>query len=202
MVDTKRSTSVAGDARPAGKAELLAFQRFFQDQYKKVVGMVMLMDGRLDEAEDAASTAFADTFRRWRTITAPKAYVRKAARNAFFKARASDRQFVQILQEAGSSGLLMTENTEDPTFASIGGYQWVDEMIAGLPPTQRQMMRHTVEGLTNKEIAQLLGTNEANVRSNLRHARDRLRQRIDIVVQTTTRSFDQQAPTPRKGETS
>lgn len=91
---------------------------------------------------------------------------------------------------------------------------WIDQVLAELPPGQRRVVRYIFDGLSTKEIAELLGKNEPNVRSHLRHARKRLQERLAVAIQhlpspppppsptspPRARSSDQVLPKPGKEE--
>jgi RNA polymerase sigma factor (sigma-70 family) len=51
-------------------------------------------------------------------------------------------------------------------------------MIQTLPPAQRNTMLLAYEGFQATEISEILGVSDATVRSNLRHARKTLREKL------------------------
>jgi DNA-directed RNA polymerase specialized sigma24 family protein len=56
--------------------------------------------------------------------------------------------------------------------------QWVDELLATLPPQQRAVMQEFLAGSTPTEIAEILGKTPATVRQNLQNARRNLRRQL------------------------
>ena len=56
--------------------------------------------------------------------------------------------------------------------------EWVTQLLDALPPAQREVMALAYDNFTAAEIAEQLGRNEETIRSNLRHARHRLKQLV------------------------
>jgi RNA polymerase sigma factor (sigma-70 family) len=56
--------------------------------------------------------------------------------------------------------------------------QWVTHALDSLPAAQREIMQLIIDDFDAKEIAELLGKKESTVRSNLRHAQERLRSQV------------------------
>ncbi|MDL4773889.1 RNA polymerase sigma factor [Actinomadura xylanilytica] len=175
MVEARR-TPVADGPAPAGDIRE-QFTTLYRRHYRGVVGMVVLLGGNREEAEDAAQRAFEDALRKWDTIRAPSAWVRVAARNHFIKARTRDRNLRERAIELHQSMRSEDEAEQDPMTRWVD-LNWIEQVLAELPPGQRQILRYIFDGLSTRQIAELLGKNEPNVRSHLRHARSRLRERL------------------------
>lgn len=73
--------------------------------------------------------------------------------------------------------------------------------VTEVPSRRTQKHSSAPPSRRRAERFQLLGTNETNVRSNLRQARDRLKQRLELAAQHTMHLPDRQAPMLRKGGT-
>ncbi|MGP4026260.1 RNA polymerase sigma factor [Actinomadura sp. 3N407] len=183
MAEAKRS-SVAGGPVPAEDPEE-QFTVFFRQHYRGAVGMIILLDGSREEAEDATQRAFEDAYRNWATIRSPSAWVRVAARNHFIKARTRDRNLQQRAIELHQM-MRLDEETDQDLMAQWVDLNWIEQVLAELPPGQRQIVRCIFEGLSTKQIAELLGKNEPNVRSHLRHARNRLKDRLALIAPRRT----------------
>ena len=132
----------------------------------------MYIGGTLHEAEEAAQTAMEEVLRRWPAINDKLPYAKRAALNAFRKARTRGLERTRQRQvEAGGArpaaaaddNLTLWENTE-----------WVMGLLTALPPRQREVMAFIVDGFSPTEIAQMLGRTPTAVRNNLRAAREHL----------------------------
>ncbi len=132
----------------------------------------------LQEAEDAVGAALADIAQRWYEIDKPFAYARRAVLSNLIKEKINSRRLQQRLCERGHA---VPEADPDTSMTVWEDQEWVDHLLGSLPPAQREVMAHIVEGLSRKEIAELLGKTEATVRQNLHHAVRKLRQHQDIV---------------------
>jgi RNA polymerase sigma-70 factor (ECF subfamily) len=124
------------------------------------------------EAEDAVQSVMVRQVAsgRWEHIEHPHGFFCRAVIRAVFmihRSRSNHRE--QALTDESDNvsgagdGLTVWEDTE-----------WVLSLLNALPTQQRKVMALTLDGLSGMEIAQRIGASEATVRSNLRHARDRL----------------------------
>lgn len=148
------------------------FEDFFREEYPRLVYGVMRLGASVAEAEDIASEAMLSTLMRWADIADPAAYTHTSARRAYF-ARAK-----QKLREAPLEEEQLREGSEPsmPDSLDLGDQERrVLRVLDRLPRAQRTVMHLHYAGLSTEEIARQLGTQEATVRSNLRHARQRLR---------------------------
>ncbi|MEV7167462.1 sigma-70 family RNA polymerase sigma factor [Streptomyces microflavus] len=148
------------------------FEDFFREEYLRVVYSIMRLGAGLAEAEDVASDAMYRTLTRWADIADPAAYTHTCARHAYF-ARAR--------QKAGEAPLEDGALSEEPTPDLLDLLDLKDQerrvhgVLARLPRAQRTVMHLHYAGLSTEDIARELKMQEATVRSNLRHARQRLR---------------------------
>lgn len=143
--------------------------------------MIVLLGGRPEEAEDAAQRAFEDAFRKWDTVRTPTAWVRVAARNHFVKGRTRERGLQRRAIELHQM-MRLEDETDQDLIAQWVDLNWIEQVLAELPSGQRQIVRYVFDGLSTKQIAELLGKNEPNVRSHLRHARNRVKERLALVA--------------------
>lgn len=197
MVEAKRSTD-RSCAQPDTPEEIRAYQHFFEEMLPKLVRMLMAKEGASeDQAQEAAFESLAEVLERWREITHPNTWARRAARSIFIKAQIRDRRRPD-LERAGQNTFMIDPREQLSPQSEVDGRDWVEYMIADLPDTQRAVMRlKALQGLSDRQIADKLGINEANVRSTARHARIRLKERLppDHAAQQGIRT-----PAPRKGE--
>ncbi|MCP2343159.1 RNA polymerase sigma factor [Actinomadura rupiterrae] len=177
MVDARQSPVTGAPAPDRDIQE--QFSDFFRGHYRRVVQLVILMDGTVQEAEDAAMHAFQDAYAHWRSIRSPAAWVRTAARRKFIKDRTRDRdrqqRAVLFFRQPDDDEPLPPE---EDLLVQWQELDWVNKVLDCLPSTQRKVMACIVDGMSTAEIADLLGKNETNVRSHLRHARKRLQERL------------------------
>lgn len=149
------------------------FNGLFRKEYSRVVKVVMYAGATFEEAEDAVSAAMARAYACWPVLHYPAAWVRKVALHLYFKKVGKDR--IRGHAETAASRLECLDRV------STGAHEEPDErsrviaVLRCLSPAQRTAMALTFDGYTPTEIAKLLHQNAATVRSNLRHARMRLR---------------------------
>lgn len=149
------------------------FNDFFRKEYPRVVKVVMYAGATFEEAEDAVSPAMALAYTEWPLLTQPAAWVRTVALRLYFKKAKKDR--ARITKETAAARLDGVDRL------SAGAHEEPDErsrviaILRCLPPAQLAAMALSFDGYTTVEIAQMLHQNADTVRSNLRHARKRLR---------------------------
>ncbi|MEV0828006.1 RNA polymerase sigma factor [Nonomuraea rubra] len=183
--------------RPTAEADIACFASFYRDQYRMVVTMLMLVCGAsVEESEDAAQSAFASLYNHWMNVAYPKKYVRTSAIRAFIKGR----------QQAGRTVLLgdapQDRGEADDELDGVTGWAWVEWVIKDLPLGQQRVMRAVTEGLSYDQISSVLGITTTNVRSHLRHVRNRLKTRPELLNLAAATPSASSAPTPGKGKTS
>jgi RNA polymerase sigma factor (sigma-70 family) len=153
------------------------FDGFFRKEYSRVVKVVMYAGATFEEAEDAVSPAMARAYARWPLLTQPDAWVRIVALRNYLKEVMGDRRRGRLETEAGRRDCLdrlPVKTHEEPDERS-----WVITVLRRLPPAQLTAMALTFDGYTATEIAQMLDLDASTVRSNLRHARKRLRDEFE-----------------------
>ena len=153
------------------------FDGFFRKEYPRVVKVVMYAGATFEEAEDAVSPAMVRAYARWPQLTQPAAWVRMVALRNYLKEVAKDRRRGRLETEAGYRDCLdrlLVNTHEEPDERS-----WVITVLRRLPPAQLTAIALTFDGYTPTEIAQMLGQDASTVRSNLRHARKRLRDEFE-----------------------
>ena len=149
-----------------------AFEEFFRDAYRPLVRDVIFAGGKPHEAEDAASSAMVEVFRRWNEIENPRAYARRAAISNLIKDK--QRGLQRIRDRLIERGDVPLEHDLDPGLVVWEQQEWVTLLLKSLPPAQQEVLACMVDMLSRQEIAQLLGKTEAAVRQNLCAVRKRL----------------------------
>jgi RNA polymerase sigma factor (sigma-70 family) len=146
---------------------------FYRKHFSAVVKYLVLSGASLQEAEDATQDAMIKILRCWETILEPAAWVRRVARNAFLDAaRRNSKAFPKSSLESGhwGAGVPGQPGPEECDTDTIR----VTELIKALPDKQRVVFALVVDGLSPQEIAELLGQHAPTIRSNFRHAREKV----------------------------
>lgn len=154
------------------------FSAFYREDFWRVASYVMFMGTTSSDAYDITQEAMAITYRRWREVTSPRAFVRTVARRAFAHYKHTIERPVGEIHE--SATLLFgapTDSTEALAFANVNSANLADE-LGRLPRRQREVLALTVDGHSPAEIADILGIEANAVRVHLHHARAKVRARL------------------------
>lgn len=151
-----------------------SFDDFFRADYPLLFAYLRKCGFDRQTAEDAAAEAMTQAFQVWDSIASPGAWVRKAASRIALAQARRDRESVE--RAAGSDWAHGGRCAQDPRMASVEEEPIIVELLGQLPERQRHVMACDLEGMKAQEIAEHLGMSWVTVRSNLRHARRRLRQ--------------------------
>ncbi|MEU4774625.1 sigma-70 family RNA polymerase sigma factor [Micromonospora sp. NPDC023644] len=144
------------------------FAEFFRAEYPRLVYTVMRLGATRAEAEDVVGDVLTRLCVRWESIEDPVPYAYRSVVNGY---RSS-------LRSAGRTVSL------DAIGARLPGVDGLDigqrerrilEAVGRLPAAQRVVIALHYAGLSNAEIAEETGSVAQTVRSNLRHARERLK---------------------------
>jgi RNA polymerase sigma factor (sigma-70 family) len=163
------------------------FADFFRTSYRELVRAAMYAGATQHEAEEAAATTMKDVFKRWAELDNPLAYARRAVVNDFVKEKT--RNLDRVRRRMAAHGAGTADGREDSRLTVWEDRQWVTQMLASLPPGQRDVMAFIVDGFTPTEIAALLGRSPIAIRQSLHAARSRLKsalQREQADQQTTS----------------
>lgn len=156
-------------------AEMSAFDEFFRHHYPAMVRLVMYTGATLHDAEDAVSTAMVEAYLAWPLLVNPTAWVRTAAIHNFVNDAKRNRRRPALEAQAARRDRTdtPTERVEEPDERDL-----ILAALHELPPAQQRVMALLMDGHRPTEIAEMLGVNPHNVRSNLRHARDRMQRSL------------------------
>jgi RNA polymerase sigma factor (sigma-70 family) len=146
------------------KGQIDEFSQFFMEHYRLVVATVMRAGASIDDAEDAAIEAMAMAQRRFYSLKTPGSWVRLVALRSFIRGRARDRERERREQ-------LAEPLSEPPRPGDSDLPRVVHAVLDDLPAAQRLVMALHIDGYTASEIASMIHSSQATVRSNLRHAR-------------------------------
>jgi RNA polymerase sigma-70 factor (ECF subfamily) len=122
------------------------------------------------DAADAAQEAFIELRMRWVGIRKRRAYLRQVAKNYLIGLAKRPRRDVEHAVRGRWIDLEAVEAVYGATEVAL-----VMQSLARLPGRQRQVLAWFYDGYSIPEIAAELGMSRSTVRSNLRHARERLR---------------------------
>jgi RNA polymerase sigma factor (sigma-70 family) len=138
-----------------------------------VVLLVSMGVSRAD-AEDAAQEAMIQAWQQWESIHEPAAWVRTVAVRIYLKrARMKANQTLSL----GESGHEPATGTELGIF--VEEQQQVLRLLRRLPPQQRTVVAMHYDEATCEEIANTLEISAGTVRSQLRHARKKLKEMME-----------------------
>lgn len=174
---------VRASSRIASTSELSKdFEAFYRRNYSSVRGFLLKGGADQTEAEDATQNAMTALLERWSGIRAHAAWVRTTARNDWLKAKIRERE-TPCLDTPGDSQATEPVTQVDPSTPEESIHRQLQQdatvsLLHQLPPTQRACFALVLDGYTTHEIASLTGKTEAVVRSNVAHARRRLRRHI------------------------
>ncbi len=125
------------------------------------------------DAEDATQEAMILAWQQWESLDSPAAWVRTVAVRTFWR-----RASAQGLQEAATD----KDTAADQSAVDADLVVFTEEQqdilrrLRELPKVQRTVFALYYDGLSCEEIADLLDKTPATVRSNLRHARQSLKE--------------------------
>ncbi len=147
-------------------------QRTLYDRYKRAMyTLAYRLTGDFDEANDVLQDAFLDVFKNLRSFR------KDASLGAWIKtivARKAYKQFKKV------SFIDYTENiAETETWDETLNSEYLEKAILSLPEGFRTVfVMIEIEGFTHREVAELLSISEGTSKSQLFHAKKRLREML------------------------
>ncbi|RLE14140.1 MAG: SigE family RNA polymerase sigma factor [Actinobacteria bacterium] len=155
------------------------FDRFYEREYRSVVGLAYALSGSRAASEDLAQEAFIAAHRNWERVGSydkPEAWVRRVVSNlsvSRFRKRASEVKALTRL--AG----FWRESSPLPELPSEAEEFW--SSVRKLPKRQAQVVAlHYLEDRPVSEIAEILECSPNTVKVHLHKGRRRLADRLDI----------------------
>ncbi len=171
-----RTAAIATQKRdPTPRARQAEWEACYRAEMPQLIRYLMKCFGESDmrDAADAAQTAFTELFIRWDTVGNPRAWLRTVA-------------FRQMLRQPAEYPL---DTQPEPSVLSASSPVVLREQelqvltaLRRLPLAQRQVMALVYDQFSYREIAGIVGKNEAAVRKNIERARTAL-QEILMVAQ-------------------
>jgi RNA polymerase sigma factor (sigma-70 family) len=175
-----KATNLAGATLETDKKA--RFREFYRLQFELVVRLLLKMGADKCEAEDATQEAMKALWQRFDEINDARAWIRVVARNNWLAALRHQNAMVPTDLRDQSSDLRVDRTQLDSDPADILRHE-IDRaaaarVVASLPQVQREIFELVVDGHKPRDIASMTGRDPALVRSNLAHARRRLREQI------------------------
>lgn len=151
----------------------LSFDEVFSAEFPLLVKFVKMLGADTQEAEDAAQAALTSYWRHSNAedVRHIRAYLRKSAEREFYKSSARETRQEQVYR---NERLSISGDPVDVVIQRENADRYL-AMVAKLPPAQRRVFAWSWDGFTTADIAEHLDQPEATIRSNLRHAREKLK---------------------------
>ncbi|MCS7484133.1 RNA polymerase sigma factor [Umezawaea endophytica] len=144
------------------------FAVFYREWTKPLVAFLIMQGADVALAADVVQETMAVLYRRWQEVDHPRAWAFRTASQRLVRAVSTVREIPTNELPPLSSPLLRARPTDIERWEQQ--YDVVD-LIARLPPRQRQVMAWSLYGHTPAEIADQLGLSGDAVRANLYRAR-------------------------------
>lgn len=158
-----------------GRAE--SFAAFYRSEYARVLGLLVVAVGDVDRAADACSEAFVRAWERWGRVgefEAPAGWVYRVGLNV---ARRQARRWAleqRLLRRDVVASVIETSDVVDPAlWAALHTLTFRQRSVVAL--------RHVV-GLSQNEVAAVLGIRPGTVSATLVAARRKLASELDRVA--------------------
>ncbi len=161
------------------KADMPSFRRLVEESTPAMYRLAARITGSLDDAEDVLQDSY---MKAWDALGAGRFDGRAQMRTWLYRIVVNGAMDVlrarKRRSQASDEGLAQeaAENTADVRAALRELSAWLQE----LPPDQRTaLVLKELEGLTSKEIAEIMGCSEGAVEQRLVRARAALRERSE-----------------------
>ena len=158
---------VVTPARGTDLESRLAFEDLFREQYEGMVRVAFLLVGSRAEAEDVVQDAFARVNLRWKRLENPAAYLHRCVVNRshdLLRRRRVEQRFWRAARDETSE---------------LGADEMGDA-LAALPPQRRTaVVLRYYAGLSEKQIAEVMGVRPGTVKSMVHRAMGELRRVIE-----------------------
>jgi len=155
------------------------FERFYEREFRSVVGLAYALSGSRVASEDLAQEAFIAAHRNWEKVGSydkPEAWVRRVVSNlsvSRFRRRATEVKALTRLAGFGN------QTTSLPELPDEADEFWSN--VRKLPKRQAQVIAlHYLEDRPVSEIAEILDCSPSTVKVHLHKGRHRLAERLDI----------------------
>lgn len=163
--------------QPPGVLEL------FEQYHRTVVQSAYRITGRAEDAEDVLQTVFMRLLKREAPLPesgeGARAYLQRAAVNAALDLVRSRKSASRVSLDTLGPFLADDGAQPDRLSGSRELAEWLRRALANLHPTSAEIfILKFLEGLSNQEIAEVLGTTAGTVAVTLHRVRTRLRSEL------------------------
>jgi RNA polymerase sigma factor (sigma-70 family) len=149
------------------------FAQCYQAEMPGLVTYLMKCGANLHDAADAAQRAFMELYQDWEVVSNARAWLRKVAYRQFLRAMNNDRildpRYYETSVLPASARLELRE--EEQALLSA---------LRQLPVSQRQVFALHFDQFGTREISEILQISEPAVRQNLKRARYRLKELLEL----------------------
>ena len=158
-------------------------EELFEEHHKVVLQSAFRVTGSVDDAEDVLQTVFTRLLRR-KSIPnlgeGARAYLNRAAVNAALDIIRSKKGARAVpLEDIGAVPGTHPANRPDQVRSSKELARWLRDAIGRLSPKPAEMfVLRFMEGYSNQEIAELLGTSAGTIAVTLHRTRVRLQEEV------------------------
>jgi RNA polymerase sigma-70 factor (ECF subfamily) len=170
MAHPEPSARSLGRTLPAETVVREDFAEFYAREIRSVIGLVYVLSGSRNGAEDLAQESFLTAYRHWHRVQVydnPGAWVRRVAANRAISVGRRRVAEAKALVRLGGERLTVP----DLTIETEG--LWAS--VRALPRRQAQVVALRYwDRLSAREIAEILDLSEASVKSHLQRARQSL----------------------------
>lgn len=143
-------------------APAMSVEEFFLAHADRLVDLARWLGATSEaDAEDAVSLAMIGMLKvGWDTIRDPVRYANRAVTSNVIKRRKEQRRTVPLDDE-------LEPYADDPAFLEWEASQWIEQMLAQLPPKQREVVEcHLLGGETYEQMQARTGRRAAALRRN------------------------------------
>ena len=158
---------------------MAAFEQLYERHNRRVYSLCLRMTSNVAEAEDLAQEVFIQLFRKVGSFRGESAFTtwlhRLTVNQVLMHFRKRGVRMEQTTDD-GETPVQVVAGTENPNQMPVVDRIAIDKAVAQLPPGYRTVfVLHDVEGYTHVEIGEMLDIPGGTARSDLHHARQRLR---------------------------
>ena len=190
---TREGTSYADLVRAVQAGDQRAMETLLMRAQEVAYRFSLLICGRADDADDAMQEALLKTYRYAARIREPEAFrawLYRTVRNACLigrRKRANEPEHIASLDDAGTDAdgrerqIEAVDPGRDPEDHAINSSlrSRLRHALAAVPRSYRVVVvLREIEGLSTREVAQVIGISEANVKTRLHRARVLLREHL------------------------
>ena len=148
-------------------------EEFVRENFHPVMWSLVAQGASVEQATDATQQAMIVTWQKW-PHPSPHAFLSVVAKRAFIDIARKERTARNLHDRLCEQYDLTPAAAADTKAIFEAEVSEVLGLLNQLSTRQREVIAHTMDRLSAEEIAALTGQNVATVRSNLRHARNKL----------------------------